>query len=183
MVGVGELVEQRKLFHPVGPAQVLQVLRQRMGVTGNIENVVEVRGHGLGLRIQPGPRRVDEQGVQAVLCKGPGQFPQAPEFTLSIAGRYAIPTASGGEWFAYTDWNVRGPLNIFLYESVEFQTDTQFEGGLKLGYASAGGGYEVAVFARNITDEENVIGAIDFNNLTGFVNEPRIIGIALSARM
>jgi len=28
-----------------------------------------------------------------------------------------------------------------------------------------------------------VIGGIDFNNLTGFVNEPRIIGVSLSAKL
>ena len=43
------------------------------------------------------------------------------------------------------------------------------------------GQYEIAVFGRNITDEENVKGAIDFNNLTGFDNEPRVIGVSFRA--
>jgi iron complex outermembrane receptor protein len=30
---------------------------------------------------------------------------------------------------------------------------------------------------RNILDEEALEGAIDFNNLTGFVNEPRTYGV------
>ena len=59
----------------------------------------------------------------------------------------------------------------------------QFEGGLKIGYAAQDGAYEVAAFARNITNEKNVIGVIDFNNLTGFVNEPRIIGVSFSAKL
>ena len=33
------------------------------------------------------------------------------------------------------------------------------------------------VFARNITDEDNVLGVVDFNNNTAFVNDPRIIGV------
>ena len=37
--------------------------------------------------------------------------------------------------------------------------------------------YEVGVFSRNITDQDNLKGAIDFNNLTGFVNEPRTFGV------
>jgi iron complex outermembrane receptor protein len=77
---------------------------------------------------------------------------------------------------------VRGSFNIFLYDAVEYETDTQFEGGLRAGYRSADGRYEAAVFGRNITDEENVIGGIDFNNNTAFVNEPRVIGVSLSAR-
>jgi len=35
----------------------------------------------------------------------------------------------------------------------------------------------VSAFARNVTDEENIKGGIDFNNNTAFVNEPRIIGV------
>ncbi|HQR91477.1 MAG TPA: hypothetical protein PLH31_19840, partial [Caulobacter sp.] len=42
---------------------------------------------------------------------------------------------------------------------------------------------EAALFARNITDEDNLKGAIDFNNLTAFVNEPRVIGLSLNVKM
>jgi iron complex outermembrane recepter protein len=31
----------------------------------------------------------------------------------------------------------------------------------------------VALFGRNITDQIRIVGGIDFNNLTGFINEPR----------
>jgi iron complex outermembrane receptor protein len=39
----------------------------------------------------------------------------------------------------------------------------------------------VALFGRNITDEEQLTGAIDFNNLTGYTNEPRFWGIEFKA--
>lgn len=77
-----------------------------------------------------------------------------------------------------------GRTNLFLYESEEFHSDGNFEGGLRIGYAGetrGGLGYETALFVRNITDEENLVGGIDFNNNTGFVNEPRIFGISLRA--
>lgn len=109
-------------------------------------------------------------------------FPQAPEFTFDFTAEYEHPLASGASLFVGTDWTVRGAFNIFLYDAVEYETDTQFEGGLRAGYRSADGRYEAAVFGRNITDEENVIGGIDFNNNTAFVNEPRVIGVSLSAR-
>jgi iron complex outermembrane receptor protein len=64
-----------------------------------------------------------------------------------------------------------------LYESLEYDTDSQFEGGLKIGYRNLEDNWELALFGRNITDEENVKGGIDFNNNTGFVNEPAIWGI------
>ena len=35
----------------------------------------------------------------------------------------------------------------------------------------------MAAYGRNITDQRRVTGGIDFNNLTGFLNEPRIWGV------
>jgi iron complex outermembrane receptor protein len=110
-------------------------------------------------------------------------FPNAPESIFDFTARFSLPYGDGGELFAFTDWNVQGDTNLFLYESREFNSSGNFEGGLKFGYARQDGAWEVAVFGRNITDEENLKGAIDFNNNTGFVNEPRVIGISLSARL
>lgn len=103
-------------------------------------------------------------------------FPQAPKTILTLNARYDYPVSSG-EIYLYTDVAVQGKTNLFLYESVEFQTDDNMEAGLRLGYQNYEGNYEVALYGRNITDEDNVKGAIDFANLTGFVNEPRMIGI------
>jgi iron complex outermembrane receptor protein len=106
-------------------------------------------------------------------------FPNAPEFIADFTARYSMPFGNDGELFAFTDWAYQGDTNLFIYESEEFNTDGQFEGGLKLGYARTDGSWEAALFVRNITDEDNVKGAIDFNNNTAFVNEPRIIGVSL----
>jgi iron complex outermembrane receptor protein len=43
------------------------------------------------------------------------------------------------------------------------------------------GRYEFVGYGRNITDEEAIVGAIDFNNLTGFLNEPRTWGVEFKA--
>jgi iron complex outermembrane receptor protein len=104
-------------------------------------------------------------------------FPQAPETIFNFTVRYSMPMGDDGEFFAYTDWAFQGKTNLFLYESVEFQTDNNVEGGLRIGYENFAQNYTVALFARNLTDEDNVKGAIDFNNLTGIVNEPRVIGV------
>jgi outer membrane receptor protein involved in Fe transport len=115
-------------------------------------------------------------GTRALIDGNP--FPNAPEMTADITARYAMPWGADGEFFIFTDWAWQGDTNLFLYESTEFQTDGQFEGGLKLGYATNDGRLEVAAFARNITDEDNIKGGIDFNNNTAFVNEPRIVGVS-----
>lgn len=106
-------------------------------------------------------------------------FPNAPESIANFTARYSVPMDSESELFLFTDWAYQGATNIFLYESTEFQTDDQFEGGLKAGWAKLDGSLEVALFARNITDEHNIKGAIDFNNNTAFVNDPRVWGVSV----
>ncbi|MEL6569591.1 MAG: TonB-dependent receptor [Pseudomonadota bacterium] len=105
-------------------------------------------------------------------------FPNAPEWIGNVTARYSIP-APGGEFYGYTDWAYKGDTNFFLYDSVEFGQDGYWEGGLRIGYASDLG-YDVSVFGRNITDEDALTGGIDFNNLTGFVNEPQTFGVELA---
>lgn len=107
-------------------------------------------------------------------------FPQAPEWIFAFTASYTIPVNDSGEIFIFTDWAFQGHTNFFLYESEEFYSSGNFEGGLRVGYRDFDSGIEGAFFVRNITDEENLVGGIDFNNLTGFVNEPRIWGFELS---
>ena len=108
-------------------------------------------------------------------------FPQAPETTFNFTASWTVPVGRESELFAFTDWSYQGDTQLFLYDAAEFVTDGQFEGGLRLGWRLRDGSYEIALFGRNITDEENVQGAIDFNNLTGFTNEPRVWGLSLSS--
>jgi iron complex outermembrane receptor protein len=109
-------------------------------------------------------------------------FPQAPEYTANITLNYVRPLSGNTEVFASTDWTLQKDFNIFLYEAVEFRVDNNVEGGLRAGWRDLDQGLEVAVYVRNLTDEANVIGAIDFNNLTAFVNEPRTYGVQVSKR-
>jgi iron complex outermembrane receptor protein len=106
-------------------------------------------------------------------------LPQAPEFVHNLTARWG--TALGdGELFVYTDWYYRSEVNFFLYESREYTGKSLVEGGLRVGYGWDA--YEVAVFGRNILDETVAVGGIDFNNLTGFLNEPRTVGVEFTAR-
>jgi iron complex outermembrane receptor protein len=102
-------------------------------------------------------------------------LPQAPRYVFNVTARYGVPLANGGEIYAYTDWAYRSRINYFLYDAAEFRGRSLTEGGLKIGY-KAPEHWEIAAFARNITNQLRSISAIDFNNLTGMINEPRIIG-------
>ena len=116
---------------------------------------------------------LDENGL-AMIDGNP--FQSAPETTFNFTARYSYEVASG-EVFAFVDYIYQGETNMALYESVEFMTDDQFELGLRIGYEDFEHGYTVALFGRNITDEDNVKGFIDFSNNTGFVNDPAIWGV------
>ncbi|RZT09388.1 iron complex outermembrane recepter protein [Duganella sp. CF402] len=103
-------------------------------------------------------------------------LPQAAKYIVNATARYNFPLADGN-LFVLTDWSYRSKINFFLYESKEFTGKEMLEGGLRVGYNWDGGKYEVAAFGRNITNTRRIIGGIDFNNLTGFVNEPRQFGV------
>ena len=108
-------------------------------------------------------------------------LPNAPKWIANVTARYGIPSANGGEYFVYTDWAYRSETNLFLYQSIEFTAPALLEGGLRVGYSWNNGKYEAAVFARNITNQVRVTGGIDFNNLTGFINDPRTYGVQFKA--
>ena len=107
-------------------------------------------------------------------------FPRTPKTNYSMTLRYGMPVGDDGEFFVFTDWVYYGKIQMALYYTPEFETNNQFEGGLKLGYRNTRDNWEVALFGRNITDEDNVKGFVDFSNNTGFVNEPAIWGIEAS---
>ena len=109
-------------------------------------------------------------------------LPQSPEWIGNLSARWSKEMGDG-ELYVYTDWSYRSEVNFFLYESTEFTGDALLEGGFRVGYewSAADSDYEVALFGRNITDEEQLTGAIDFNNLTGYTNEPRFFGIEFKA--
>jgi iron complex outermembrane recepter protein len=115
---------------------------------------------------------------QALIDGNP--LPQAPKLTANVSLKYTQPLANG-ELYVLTDWVHRSKVNFFLYESVEFTGKSLTEGGLRVGYSWGNGRYDAAVFGRNITNQIRVVGGIDFNNFTGFINEPRLWGVQFRA--
>jgi iron complex outermembrane receptor protein len=68
-------------------------------------------------------------------------------------------------------------LRAVRQQGVQLKGD--FEGGLKIGYSGNYGAYEVALFARNITNEKNLKGVIE-NYMAAVYNEPRTVGVSLN---
>ncbi|MBP7952026.1 MAG: TonB-dependent receptor [Sphingorhabdus sp.] len=134
-----------------------------------------VAGCGAPCTVLDAPRA----GSPGIFSINGNQLPQSPKFSFNTTAGYAIPVG-GGEVYAFTDWAYRSKIQFFLYESVEFSSDSLLEGGLRAGYRTDK--FDIAGFVRNITDAEEAVGGIDFNNLTGFVNEPRIWGVEGSVK-
>jgi iron complex outermembrane recepter protein len=103
-------------------------------------------------------------------------LPQAPRWTGDFSLRYGIPMGPDGELYLFSDIAYRSEMNFFLDKELEFTGPSLFQLGARIGYTWNSGKYEVAAFCRNCTDQIRNIGGINFENFTGFINDPRIIG-------
>ena len=106
-------------------------------------------------------------------------LPQAPAWIADVMLRYMLDLPAGYRLVASTDWAYRSRVQFFLYDSVEYSDDWLLEGGLRLACQLPDGNTEVALIGRNILNDTSPTGGIDFNNLTGYVNEPRFWSLEL----
>lgn len=108
-------------------------------------------------------------------------LPQAPRYIANVTAQHTWSLVKG-EIYLYADIAYRSEINFFLYESTEFRSSGLTETGLRAAYKSSEDGYELAIFGRNIFDQRSIEGAIDFNNFSGFVNDPALWGVELSTK-
>ena len=145
-------------------------------------NDTKIKDPGLAVAVCAACKVIDPQtggaGSSALIDGNP--LPQAPKTTANFTLRYTQPIGNG-DLYVFTDWVYRSKVNFFLYESAEFTGKAMTEGGLRVGYSWANGKYDVAGFVRNMTNQIRIVGGIDFNNLTGFINEPRTYGVQFKA--
>lgn len=143
--------------------------------------------------------RIDDTDLEVGICGAPctvldpissatgnalidgNPLPQAPRWIANGTVNYTIPVGPG-EVFTFADFAYRSNINFFLYESAEFRDRSLFEVGARIGYRFSDRGFEISAFGRNIFDDTSVLGAIDFNNFSGFVNEPAVYGVELKKR-
>ena len=141
--------------------------------------------------------RIDSPGLEVGICGAPctvldpiavsgnaiidgNSLPQAPRWIANWTARYAIPV-TGGELYFFTDWAYRSRINFFLYDSVEFRDGHELIGGARIGWRRDDG-WELSAYGRNILNDVSIAGAIDFNNFSGYVNEPPLWGVEIARR-
>ena len=110
-------------------------------------------------------------------------LPQAPKVIADISLRYGRPVRGADEAYVFTDWSYRSKANLFIDAEREFTEPAIWLGGLRLGYTWENKKYDAALFCRNCTNTVRLNGGINFENFTGFVNDPRIIGAQFSMKL
>jgi iron complex outermembrane recepter protein len=118
--------------------------------------------------------------VAGTVLIGGNALPRAPKWIVNWTLKYSAEIGAGSV-YVVTDWAFKDKYNMFLYEAKEYTAKSLLEGGLRAGYGWGNGRYEVAAYVRNLTDRQQVVAAIDFNNLTGILNEPRSYGLQFRA--
>jgi iron complex outermembrane receptor protein len=108
-------------------------------------------------------------------------LPHAPRWIASGIVDYRHAFGARGVLKASADFYYHSQKSFFLYQSKEFNGDA-FELGARVGYVFAGGRLEASAFARNLLDAKIIQNGIDFNNLTGMMNDPRMIGVELRTK-
>ncbi len=128
---------------------------------------------GAGCTVLDPREEPDNEDNLNVLIDG-NSLPRAPRWMSNLILKHIIPL-DGGDLVLSTDWAYRSEINFFLYESREFRGDALLEGGLRIAYETEK--WAAGFYGRNITNQDKLIAAIDFNNLEGIVNDPRIWGV------
>lgn len=123
-----------------------------------------------------------QTGPQTGLAELNGNpLPEAAKWVgdMGVRVEQSVP---GGLVYAYTDMSTRSQMNALLYTAQEFTLAPLTQVGLRLGYSWAADKYDVAVFCRNCTNQIRTVGVIDFDNRTGYINDPRVFAAQFRAK-
>lgn len=160
-------------------AKPVQGLSLSAGLSYNRNEIKDPNAYVAGCGANCTVTNRQRTGSPGIFSINGNQLPQSPRWIANWTAGYSAPV-SNGEAYVFTDWAYRSKVQFFLYNSVEFSDDKMLEGGLRVGYRTDK--FDLAAFARNITNDVSAVSGIDFNNLTAMVNEPRIIGVEASIK-
>jgi len=118
-----------------------------------------------------------QQGVKPVA-------PLTPELTYSLSPEMTFPLASGASVTFRVDYAYRDEMWGEPSSDPGRMTKIEDRGLLNanIAWRNADEDLMIALYGRNITDEVTVDGALNFLNLTAFVNEPAFWGVEFNYR-
>ena len=177
---VNQADQRRQDQWPRRRGRLRSLRHQRLQVTaGGSYNFTEIKDPTLSVNKCAQCTITDPINAAGRVVIDGNPLPQAPKSTLNAIG--PLPVEPGRRPALRPDRLVSTAARSTssCTKPNEFTGKPLTEGGLRVGYIFGNGKYEVAAFGRNIGDTRRITGAIDFNNLTGFTNEPRVLGRAV----
>ena len=112
------------------------------------------------------------------------EFVRAPEVTTNILARYSTPFNNYGSVYIQTDWVYTDDVFHSPTNDPRLRAPSYWQGGVRAGFISANDKWEVAGWARNITDSDSFSNMFQINGVVGGVFEggPRTFGVDFITR-
>jgi iron complex outermembrane recepter protein len=144
---------------------------------GTSYNHTEIDDPNLAVAACGGGCTVTNPVVDGLVHVDGNPLPHAPKWILSgiVDYRHLL---GNGVFKASADVAYHSEKSFFLYQSKEFRGES-FELGARIAYTFQNGRFEAAAFGRNLLDAVIIQNGIDFDNLTGMTNDPRMIGVEI----
>lgn len=113
------------------------------------------------------------------------QLPRAPEWKLNIGGQYTHLLDNGGEMNLRLDYGWQDKIYFTVFNIDAASQDSYGLLKARASYTAADGGYTVAVFGDNLTDEEYfgnqiLTGTVYGAEFVGPMGSPRTYGVEFS---
>jgi len=99
------------------------------------------------------------------------ELPQAPDFSLSGLARYVVPLSTGAELSFQGDFHYNSDFFFTVLNSPVEREEAYTVTNFRIGYDSADGGWGVALFGRNVFDEEYRMYSLDLAGDFGISND------------
>ena len=112
------------------------------------------------------------------------EFVRAPEVTTNILARYSTPFNNYGSVYIQTDWVYTDDVFHSPTNDPRLRAPSYWQGGVRAGFIPANEKWEVAGWARNITDSDSFSNMFQINGVVGGVFEggPRTYGVDFITR-
>ncbi|GAB3094349.1 TonB-dependent receptor [Aestuariicella hydrocarbonica] len=98
---------------------------------------------------------------------------EAPKMTFNVSGDYLVYLGDNGSINFHADANYVGSQYFHATNADEFKADSFWDVGARIAYRSPSEKYELSIYGKNLTDNDEVTGVeTDANTATRFTTVP-----------